>query len=53
MHKQGKIHRDIKGANILLTTEGDIKLGIFIILIILIKLFVYLYLNETDGQVNK
>ncbi|KAA3681789.1 uncharacterized protein DEA37_0011963 [Paragonimus westermani] len=26
MHKAGKIHRDIKGANILLTNDGDVKI---------------------------
>lgn len=28
LHGVGIIHRDIKGANILLTNDGDIKLGI-------------------------
>lgn len=27
LHQRGKVHRDVKGANILLTHTGDIKLG--------------------------
>lgn len=27
LHSVGKVHRDVKGGNILLTTQGDVKLG--------------------------
>lgn len=27
LHSKGMVHRDIKGANILLTHSGDVKLG--------------------------
>lgn len=28
LHSKGMVHRDVKGANILLTQSGDVKLGI-------------------------
>lgn len=28
LHQRGKVHRDVKGANILLTFDGNVKLGI-------------------------
>jgi len=29
LHSTGKMHRDIKGGNLLLTHNGNIKLGMF------------------------
>ena len=29
LHSRGKMHRDVKGANILLTEAGDVKLAAF------------------------
>lgn len=37
LHRRGKIHRDVKGANILLTHSGDVKLG---------NLFLFYHLNH-------